>query len=352
MPPRTASVSPSPTATTSQASPTPSRSAFLAVVGGPKNTSVSLVASDGTVAATAAVDLAPFRMHTMMSWTSASKTRLYYLNAGSEVRFLAPDGTKGTTTRIALGATEQAGFAVSPDDTRIAVAIFSYTLTPGPPAAFTYNGMRLYVEDLNGGGHHVDIFSSPTVAEFPIGWTSGRLVLAVSEPGCCTKLPINPYDATSYHVADPATALRLASLCGVGGAPEGPVEPVGVMCSKVEPEYLHWDGSPFVPPAAVSAPMPYLNALSPDGSRVAGHAGRAVISIYGPQGGADRIDASGYVLGWLDDHHIVIQQIDTPTLSVLEVTESPPMSARRWTIRSADISAGGAYLGNLPGALT
>ncbi|TMF41911.1 MAG: hypothetical protein E6I23_14590, partial [Chloroflexi bacterium] len=124
--PRAATVTPSPTAASPQSSPSPpSRSPFLAIVGGPKNTSVSLVASDGTVVATAPVDLAPFRMHAMMSWTSASRTRVYYLNGGSEVRFLAPDGTTGTATRIALGASEQAGFAVSPDNASIAVAVFS-----------------------------------------------------------------------------------------------------------------------------------------------------------------------------------------------------------------------------------
>src|SRR5260370_4142211 len=120
---RASTVTPSPSpAATPQPSPTPSRSDFLAIVGGPKNSSVSLVASDGTVVATAAVDLPTFRMHALMSWTSATRTRLYYLNAGSEVRFLAPDGTTGTVTRIALGASEQAGFAVNPDDASIAVA--------------------------------------------------------------------------------------------------------------------------------------------------------------------------------------------------------------------------------------
>src|SRR5712692_2445696 len=88
--PRAATVTPSPSpVATPQPSPTPSRSDFLAIVGGPKNSSVSLMASDGTVVATAPVDLAPFRMHAMMSWTSASRARLYYLNGGSEVRFLA-----------------------------------------------------------------------------------------------------------------------------------------------------------------------------------------------------------------------------------------------------------------------
>src|SRR5712692_4223435 len=103
--PRAAAVTPSPSpAATPQPSPIPLRSSFLAIVGGPKNSSVSLVASDGAVLATASVDLAPFRMHTQMSWTSASRTRLYYLNGGSDVRYLAPDGTTRTATHIALGS--------------------------------------------------------------------------------------------------------------------------------------------------------------------------------------------------------------------------------------------------------
>jgi len=195
-------------------------------VGGPKNSSVSLVGSDGTVVATSLVDPAPFRIHPQISWTSASRTRLYFLNAGSEVRFLAPDGTTGTVTRITIRASEQAGFAVSPDDLLIAVAILSYT--PLPEA--TYTGMRLYVEDLNKGGRHVDVFSSRTVVEFPIGWTGGRLILAVSEPRCCRAVTSNPYDAYSYHVVDPDTGSTLASLCDNSAGPEGPIEPIGAIC--------------------------------------------------------------------------------------------------------------------------
>ena len=315
-------------------------------MGGPKNTSVSLVASDGVVVATASVDLAPFRMHALMSWTSASQTRLYYLNAGSEVRFLAPDGTKGTATRIALGATEQAGFAVSPDDTRIAVAIFNYTLTPGPPATSTYNGMRLYVEDLSGGGHHFDIFSSPTVAEFPIAWVRGRLVLAVSEPGCCKTQPINPYDATSYHVADAGTGTRLADICGNSQGPEGPIEPIGAICYHpyTGPTFQRWDGSSFTVSVAVPPPGEFLNALSPDGTRVA--VGQSHVWIWGgPVGRAAELNQSGYVLGWLDNARVVIQQIDTSALSVLEVDQ--------FVLRSVSgLSPGGAYLGTFPAALT
>jgi len=97
-----------------------------------------------------------------MSSTSASRSRLYYLNGGSEVRFLGLDGGRGTATQITLGSFEQAGFAVSPDDTRIAVAIFTYVPPPAATPSFspTYKGMRLYVEDLQGGGHHIDLLSS------------------------------------------------------------------------------------------------------------------------------------------------------------------------------------------------
>ena len=331
----------------------PSRSDFLAIVGGPKNSSVSLVASDGTVVATAAVDLPTFRMHAQMSWTSASRRGLYYLD-GSEVRFLAPDGSTGTATRIALGVSEQAGFAVSPDDASIAVSVFSYTPLPDG----SYKGMRLYVEDLNGGGHHADIFSSTTVAEFPVGWTGGRLILAVSEPRCCSAPTVNPYDATSYHVVDPATGSRLASLCNSGSGPQGPIEPIGAVCyhPNAAHTYERWDGGSFDAPAAPPAPTQYPNALSPDGTRLAGsfccNERKGLMAIAGPRGAWDWLTEPGSVLGWLDSEHIIIQQIDTPALSVIELGPSVG-TGRLSTIRfSTQIAPGGSYLGAFPAAVT
>ena len=352
--PRASTVTPSPSpAATQQPSPMPSRSDFLAIVGGPKNSSVSLVASDGTVVATAAVDLPTFRMHAQMSWTSASRRGLYYLD-GSEVRFLAPDGSTGTATRIALGVSEQAGFAVSPDDASIAVSVFSYTPLPDG----SYKGMRLYVEDLNGGGHHVDIFSSTTVAEFPVGWTGGRLILAVSEPRCCSAPTANPYDATSYHVVDPATGSRLASLCNSGSGPQGPIEPIGAVCyhPNAAHTYERWDGGSFDAPAAPPAPTQYPNALSPDGTRLAGsfccNERKGLMAIAGPRGAWDWLTEPGSVLGWLDSEHIVIQQIDTPALSVIELGPSVG-TGRLSTIRfSTQIAPGGSYLGAFPAAVT
>src|ERR1700680_322243 len=302
--PPAASASPSPTKAATSPQPSsvlpPVRSPVLAIIAGPMASNVtgapeiSLVGSDGATIASAPMALAPFRPNVLMSSTSASTTRLYYLYAGSEVRFLLPDGSSGTATQIAVGANQQAGFSVSPDDTKIAVTIFNYSAPPaqGPPVG-AYAGMRLYVEDVQGGGHHAEIFSSTTLAEFPIGWVGGRLVMAVGEPTCCQALTLNPYAATSYHIVDPATGNRLVSLCD-GGTPLGPVTTAGLICNTGPGSFTRWDGGPIPAPAAMT-PSAYLNALSPDGTRIA--VGGQPIQIEGPRGAFYPLAESGYVFG-------------------------------------------------------
>jgi hypothetical protein len=335
-----ANATPAPSPSAQQASPRPSPahsppppSAVLAIVAGPKRSTISLVDSNGVVLASAAVNTAPLVANPYMSWTSASLIRLYFLNAGTEVRFLAPDGTSGSATRIVVAANEQAGFAVSPDDKRIAVSIFTYSPS--------FSGMRLYVEDLQGGGHHVDIFASPTAAEFPIGWTGGRLVLAVSTPDCCQTTPINPYGATTYHVVDPDTGNRLVTMCNLPG---GPIEPVGVICFEYGPRtFEHWDGTPFLPPTAVQWFPGYFDALAPDGTRVA--IGADPMRINGPQATDVRLDwvGRGNVFGWLDADRFVYQQDPGSPLRIYDdisesVTDISPVSS--------------TYLGTFPPAIS
>ncbi|MHB8687026.1 MAG: hypothetical protein ACYDB4_07500 [Candidatus Dormibacteraceae bacterium] len=345
------SPSPSQQATASPASPSAQlASGPYAVVGGPGDNAISLVTSTGLVVASSPVTPAPFRAHALMSWTSASQTRLYFLDAGSEVRFLAPDAGTGTATRITLGSNQQAGFAVSPDDRLIAVAILSYTPPPANPNGFAgypaYDGMRMYVEDLQGGGHHVDIFSSTTVAEFPIGWTSGRLVVAVGDPLCCQARPLNPYAATSYHVVDPATGTRLASLCDKTGGPAGPVVSAGALCieSGASPLFQRWDGSPFPAPAAIPDVSQYLAALSADGTRVA--VGGDPIRIMGPAGRDDAYAGeSGYVFGWLDARHVAFQRPGDGELWMLDLN-----TRRSQVISGTTTTPSGGYLGVFPAA--
>jgi hypothetical protein len=243
-------------------------------------------------------------------------------------------------TRIAVGASQQAGFAVSPDDKRIAVSIFDYSSTNGSQSP-TFNGMRLYVEDVQGGGNHIEIFSSTTVAEYPIGWFKGLLVLAVSSPVCCDRTPLNPYAATSYHVVRPDTGDRIASLCDKTNGPEGPVVPAGVICraNGSAPLWLRWDGTQAPVATAATAPYPYLNALSPDGSRVA--AGGNKIRILGSQTD-DLISESGYVFGWIDLQHIVFSRLGADDLVIFDFQ----------TRTSVSLPGQIAYLGTLPAAIS
>lgn len=354
------SASHSPATSSPAGSPSPAQSSAYAIVfvpgPSPFDSTISVIDNKGQVVASAPFDIGLYqpawqarpgsvKPNSVMSSTSASRTRLYYLYGGSEVRFIALDGSTGTATRIALGSYEQAAFAVSPDDTRIAVAVFRYSPPPvsTPSASPTYKGMRLYVEDLQGGGHHVDIFSSATVAEFPIGWTSGRLVMAVGNPFCCFARILNPYGATSYNVVDPATGMRLGTLCTNGSGPIGPLEPAGAMCleGSAAPEFQRWDGGPFAAPGPISDPTQYLAGLSPDGTRVA--VGGNPITIWGPSGSSDSFAAaSGYVFGWLDDQHIVFRRPDANGLWVLDIN----------TRASLSISAVGSFMGTVPAAIT
>ena len=321
---------------------TSERGSVLAIVSGPGNM-VGLAGSDGVLVASATHVPAPFSAHQLMSWTSASRSRLYYLNKGSEVRFLQPDGSSGTATNIVLQGQQQAGIAVSPDDIRIAVSILTY----GPPVtgsvSLAYKGMRLYVEDLNGGGHHVEIFSSSTVAEFPIAWTAGRLLLAVTRPLCCDGDTLNPYAATSYHVVDPGTGQRLVALCAKDSVgPVGPIEPVGTVCwpsAGSSPQFTTWDGGSFPPPTAPEFNPPYGAAMTPD-SRCWSVGGIDEIRINcGPS--EHVVPGKGYVLGWLDNQRLVWRPEADGDLSILDRSQES----------NSAVPGASSYLGTFPPAV-
>ena len=92
-------------------------------------------------------------------------------------------------------------------------------------------------------------------------------------------------------------------------------------------------------------PGEFLDALSPDGTKVAVGEVDSIVWIFGPHArGGPLNDHTGYVLGWLDDQHIVIQHTDSPALYVIEV-EIYLFQAM------VDIASGGAYLGTFPAAV-
>lgn len=74
------------------------------------------------------------------------------MDAQGILRFLGPAGDTGRVTSVNPGtASRRSMFAVSPDDSRIAVIVDDFNSS----GAF----MRLYVEDLNGGANHVELFT-------------------------------------------------------------------------------------------------------------------------------------------------------------------------------------------------
>jgi hypothetical protein len=146
---------------------------------------------------------------------SATDDAVFYRFGDSRIRYVKPDGKTGEATSVPGGPTTVSFFSVSPDDQRIAVVVEDLANDPIT--------LRLYVEDLTGGGHHVDVYSTTTPRSvdgttlWPMGWHEGRLVLAVW-PVCTvdTRNARGAYSPLAYplawHVVDPATGNREVSV--------------------------------------------------------------------------------------------------------------------------------------------
>lgn len=153
---------------------------------------------------------------------STSKRRAYYLSGQNQLRYLDVDGSTGLALTLPnVRGRTQAVFAVSPDDSRIAMSVFDWSTQPLK--------VTITVENLDG-TNLVDIFTSTSVYEWPVAWHSGALVIAV---GSIYGGAPNPYAAVSYHVADPNTGHRLAALGSVGCQAIGPIVQAGTLCNRV-----------------------------------------------------------------------------------------------------------------------
>src|SRR4029077_245159 len=302
------------------------------IIDGGATYTINLVGIDGRVAATATgrKRSKPAGTFVQMSSISASSTRLYYLDGDSSVMFLRPDGTTGAATTISVDSNSAAAFAVSPDDSRIAVAVITY-----PYPAKT----RIYVEDLAGGGHHIDLFSSATVLEWPVGWNQGHLVIAVG----VNSAPQNSFDgfvyaSSGYHLADPSTGTRLAPVCE-GYAASAPPVPAGTVCANYPKfEVSDWSGTTRPAPADEGCNG---GALATDGSMIADCQGSpAVVTLVVNDGTQIATPFSGTPVGWIDNTHLVISASNSD-LSIVD--------ARAFT--RTPIQAQGFFAGIIPGGL-
>lgn len=271
---------------------------------------------------------------------STSNSRVYFLD-GSTVKYLAPDGKTGSLSNTPAGSANTAvEFAVSPDDSQIAVELTQYSspvqefIEVGPVAQ--QPGVQIYSANMPG-----------SAASVPVGWHAGNLVLAYY-PGTCTQgggpgvgLPL------SYHVSSASDAHRIATVgsdagnCFFGGVPS----PAGVVCSdfsSTAATMFDWSGaSVHLVPAD---PQTYSFAVSPDGARVAmcctAGGGIRVVGIAGAP--TVTTDVQRNTFGWIDATHILIG------------AQGAQEQALVWDIaanKQTPVAAQGEFRGRIPGTL-
>ncbi len=162
---------------------------------------------------------------------SATTDRVFFRDGDTAIRSLAADGHTESVTTVPGGPNVVSFFSVSPDDQRIAVVVEDLS-------AAASISIRLYVEDLHGGGHHADIFSTyqPKAGGttlWPMGWHQGQLVLASMTACSSDPSSLSPIE---WHVANASTGVRVATItknCNAYGS-QGPLSrwptPAGVVC--------------------------------------------------------------------------------------------------------------------------
>ena len=253
-----------------------------------------------------------------MPETSISSTRVYFLDGETQVRALAPDGTVTEVKDIQAPPNSDVMFAVSPDDSRMAVAVITLATTAHPTRSFSEH---MYVEDLASTSHRVDLYSSTVQPEWPVAWREGSLVVAVAGPDMWAD-STNPYGAKGYVVLDPATGAVLVTL----GCAFGQLTPVGSVCvdggcpttTTCKPAAVSvqwWDGRTVPMPLPAQAAYVFTawnyTQLSPDGSLL------AVDAVTDPTSGSTKTVVSrlgdvvfttlaGAPQGWLDSAHLVV----------------------------------------------
>jgi hypothetical protein len=270
---------------------------------------------------------------------SASADKVYFRDGDTKVRYITPSGQTGDATTVPGSAMLISFFSVSPDDQRIAVVVEDLS------AASTIS-LRLYVEDLRGGGHHADIYSTTTPKDktgttlWPMGWHEGLLVLALVT--ACTFEPAG-LSPTEWHLADAVTAVRRVTIGGNCILSYWP-SPAGVACvdngTNLQATAYDWTGK-------VTASIPvtssdYQSGLSPSGAHVFFATGQGI----GAPAPATRVFAvgAGQAGGTVAGHSACLF-IDENHLLAPDAVISSPSGA------VTPLAASGVCAGRFPGGL-
>jgi hypothetical protein len=238
---------------------------------------------------------------------SASQDEVYFRDGDTKIRMVVPPTGAVDVTTVPGGPKTISFFSVSPDDQRIAVVVEDLS-------GSTSVGLRLYTEDLRGGGHHAEIFatSAPRAGGttlWPMGWHQGRLVLAIWP--VCTLQQV-PYPS-SWHVVDASSANRLATIGDASCVPSVWPSPAGVACFDATGNgtvrVYDWAGKQV---AALQTKIG-VSELSPSGRLLAAGNGGGLgnpsptTTMIGTDGGGSVASLGHMACLWFDDSHALAQ---------------------------------------------
>ncbi len=288
---------------------------------------------------------------------SASNDLVYYLDGDTAIRSLSPAGATALVKTIGAGSTSILGFAVSPDDQRIAVSLINQA---SDASKDTGHG---YVENLTDGANHVDLFNNTALdsLRWPVGWHGTDVVDAV---GTSAGYGGSSTSVSSYHVVDSATGARRATVCetastqgptgGVNVSPTGMPVPGGTVCVRNEyynngtpPENdilsVDWTGHVTeLVKADKSGQLPYSDCyLSPGAGQLACADVNSQALVLVPHGGTPHNLGRRYsVLGWMDQGNLLVD-VDSKTLAVLNAATGTTVTlamtdADKVTMNTAD----------------
>jgi len=303
-------------------------------------------------------------------YVSTSRSHIYVLDGDATVRMLAPDGSLTTVTSLPGTRSARAAFAVSPDDSQIAVGLID----------FDSLSSRLYVEQLRGGGR-VDVFTkSGGYFNWPIGWRGSQIVLAT---GPNTGTFRNPNEASGYALIDANAGAQPVALGTGDCVPVGTVNGAGTAClahlgspcledpvSDATSTYYYsclrrisWSGSEtnfLLPSNAYTNSFKVGNAaLSPDGQVImTDQLGRVLAPVSNTHGGNAFLGSSSLSgqanlrMGWISNELFsttVVSTDGTSTQSIVAL--NPPDYNATRGVPFAGATPIGSLVGTLPGGL-
>jgi hypothetical protein len=297
---------------------------------------------------------------------SASNDLVYYLDGDTEIHSLSPTGAAALVKTIPQGSSSNLGFAVSPDDQRIAVSLINQS------ADASKDSGHGYVEDLADGGNHVNLFSNtaPDALRWPVGWDGDHVIDGAG--GQCGPYGYGTGNASpcSFHVVSSTTASRTATVCespsvqppnesdtdSVNGLPVA----AGIACTANE---YYYNGNTTPPSAKLLAvdwsgrettfltgdkngQIAYGNCfLAPGGAQMACTANTSQALTLLARGTPPQNLGRRYtVLGWIDGTHIAVD-INSTTLGVLSTASGAVVNLAQ---TDADKTV---MIGAMPGAL-